>query len=143
MAGGEQWKKRAGKIGLAILETLGTGGANLLTKPGRKTLSTADPVSGTYAIAPRLAVDADGYCWRVFDPDGVGIEEEMWSMCPVNPDNEPIPQPVIYYVPMPDGAEDSNEYSPAFQAEYRRLWLAASAEIDHLKDRIAALGRER
>lgn len=40
----------------------------------------------------RVAVDADGYWWRVFD-DGT------WSMCPTNPDNTPIPEPVTYYVP--------------------------------------------
>ena len=38
-----------------------------------------------------LAVDAKGYCWRVFD-DGT------WSMCATNPDNEPVPQPVTFYV---------------------------------------------
>jgi hypothetical protein len=38
---------------------------------------------------PRLAVDAEGYVWRVYP--------EYWSMCPVNPDNEPVPEPVTYY----------------------------------------------
>lgn len=44
-----------------------------------------------------LAVDADGYCWRVFD-DGT------WSMCPVNADNSPIPTPVTFYVRRDSGA---------------------------------------
>ncbi len=39
----------------------------------------------------RLAVDAKGYVWRVF--------EDAWSMAPSNPDNSPIPEPVRYYVP--------------------------------------------
>lgn len=42
----------------------------------------------------RIAVDAMGFCWRVWD------HQEFWSMCPVNPDNSPIPQPVVYYIPV-------------------------------------------
>jgi len=42
---------------------------------------------------PRLAVDAQGYVWQVYD-------EDTWSMAPSNPDNEPIPQPVAFYVPL-------------------------------------------
>jgi YD repeat-containing protein len=40
---------------------------------------------------PRLAVDAKGYVWRVYD-DG------HWSMAPSNPDNSPVPEPITYYV---------------------------------------------
>lgn len=40
----------------------------------------------------KLAVDANGFCWRVF-ADGT------WSMARINPDNSPVPQPVTYYVP--------------------------------------------
>jgi hypothetical protein len=40
-----------------------------------------------------LAVDAEGYCWRVF-PDGT------WSMARINPDNSPIPQPVTHFEPL-------------------------------------------
>lgn len=41
---------------------------------------------------PRIAMDGDGFWWRVFD-DGT------WSMCPTNSDNSPVSQPVTYYVP--------------------------------------------
>lgn len=43
----------------------------------------------------KLAVDANGFVWRVYP--------EFWSMAPSNPDNEPIPQPVTYYVPESPG----------------------------------------
>jgi hypothetical protein len=48
---------------------------------------------------PRLAVDANGYVWRVYD--------EYWSMCPVNPDNSPIPQPVTFYDPASAASEET------------------------------------
>lgn len=38
----------------------------------------------------RLAVDANGYVWRIF-ADGT------WSMAPNNPDNEPVPEPITFY----------------------------------------------
>jgi hypothetical protein len=41
---------------------------------------------------PRLAVDAEGYVWRVY-PDGT------WSMAPVDPGNRMVPRPVTFYVP--------------------------------------------
>lgn len=44
---------------------------------------------------PMLAVDANGYVWRVYP--------EYWSMCPVNPDNEPVPEPVTFYAPIEHG----------------------------------------
>lgn len=40
----------------------------------------------------RLAVDAEGYVWRVYD-DG------MWSMARINPGNQMTPRPVTFYVP--------------------------------------------
>jgi hypothetical protein len=40
----------------------------------------------------RIAVDANGYGWRVWD------DQEHWSMVPTNPDNSPIPQPVTWFV---------------------------------------------
>lgn len=48
----------------------------------------------TPELPPRLAIDADGYVWRVYN-DG------RWSMARINPDNSPIPQPVTYYEPAP------------------------------------------
>lgn len=40
---------------------------------------------------PTVAIDANGYWWRVWG------EDPMWSMCPTNPDNSPIPEPVKFY----------------------------------------------
>lgn len=40
----------------------------------------------------RLAVDAEGYVWRVYG--------DHWSMARTNPDNSPVPQPVTYYAPV-------------------------------------------
>jgi hypothetical protein len=41
----------------------------------------------------RIAIDAQGYGWRVWDG------EDSWSMVPTNPDNSPIPEPVTWYLP--------------------------------------------
>jgi len=51
-----------------------------------------------FAIPDRVAFDAQGYGWRVFDGDD-GVTEPTWSMVPVNPDNSPIPQPCTFFVP--------------------------------------------
>lgn len=51
-----------------------------------------DAANVPLARAPLIAVDAMGYCWRVFPG-------EFWSMCPVNPDNSPIPRPLTFYMP--------------------------------------------
>lgn len=40
----------------------------------------------------RLAVDAEGYVWRVYG--------DHWSMARTNPDNSAVPQPVTYYAPV-------------------------------------------
>jgi hypothetical protein len=40
----------------------------------------------------RIAIDADGFGWRVWD------DQEHWSMVPTNPDNEPVPHPLTWYV---------------------------------------------
>lgn len=52
------------------------------------TLSTDE-----FAIPDRIAVDAKGYGWRVWNGS------DYWSMVPTNPDNSPIPQPVTWFVP--------------------------------------------
>jgi hypothetical protein len=46
-----------------------------------------------FAIPDRIAVDAKGYGWRVWDGS------DFWSMVPTNPDNSAIPQPVTWFVP--------------------------------------------
>lgn len=40
----------------------------------------------------RLAVDANGFVWRVYGTH--------WSMAPSNPDNFPVPYPVTFYEPV-------------------------------------------
>lgn len=45
----------------------------------------------------KLAVDADGYVWRIYQ----SYEEKdtyIWSVAPVNEGNEPIPEPITWYV---------------------------------------------
>lgn len=54
-----------------------------------------------YAVPDRIAVDAKGFGWRVWD------DSEIWSMVPVNPDNSPIPQPVTWFVRFPDSVLDA------------------------------------
>ena len=77
---------------------------------------------------PMLAVDAAGYCWRVF-------EDGTWSTCPTNPDNSPIPMPVTFYVPV--GAPD-----------WARLCAAAAnlgaafAEMDNARAALAPQDKE-
>jgi hypothetical protein len=47
---------------------------------------------GPNAVPDRIAIDAHGYGWRVWD------DQETWSMVPQNPDNEPIPEPLTWFV---------------------------------------------
>jgi hypothetical protein len=47
---------------------------------------------GPNAVPDRIAIDAHGYGWRVWD------DQEMWSMVPTNPDNEPVPEPLTWFV---------------------------------------------
>lgn len=46
-----------------------------------------------FALPDRIAVDAKGYGWRVWNGS------DFWSMVPTNPDNSPIPRPVTWFVP--------------------------------------------
>lgn len=57
------------------------------------------PDSDAFAIPDRIAVDAKGYGWRVWDGS------DFWSMVPTNPDNSPIPKPVTWFVPVPSKEE--------------------------------------
>jgi len=76
-----------------------------------------------------VAEDADGYWWRVFD-DGT------WSMCPTNPDNSPIPQPVTFYV-----RRDSREWTRLCAAAAQ--FGAALAEFDNARDGYARVHGRR
>jgi hypothetical protein len=62
------------------------------------TQGAADLSAWTKIPSVRIAVDAKGYVWRVYGKDA-GVLAGYWSMAPVNPDNSPVPQPVVYYVP--------------------------------------------
>lgn len=48
-----------------------------------------------FAIPDRIAIDAKGYGWRVWD------DEDYWSMVPTTTDNDPIAQPVTWFVKEP------------------------------------------
>lgn len=52
----------------------------------------ADP-SSTVSDTRSLAVDADGYVWRI-------NEDGSHSMARTNPDNSTTPLPLTYYVPV-------------------------------------------
>lgn len=52
-----------------------------------------DPTAGGYAIPDRIAIDANGYGWRVWDG------YDSWSMVPTNSNNDPVPEPVTWFVP--------------------------------------------
>jgi hypothetical protein len=58
------------------------------------------------AIPLKLAVDANGFVWRVYSGH--------WSMAPSNPDNEPepepVPEPITYYEPTIGQTTDGSEY---------------------------------
>lgn len=62
-------------------------------------------------LPERLAIDANGFGWRVY--------ADHWSMVPTNPDNSPVPQPVTYYVP-----EDAVP-----RMKRRRLWRIRLANV--------------
>ena len=48
-------------------------------------------------LPKRILVDGTGFVWRDFG-------EGYLSMCPGNPDNEPLPEPITAYVPENSGA---------------------------------------
>lgn len=63
-------------------------------------------------LPPKLAIDARGFVWRVYDTH--------WSMAPSNPDNQPIPGPMAYYVLV----SERLSYAEAYEAAYPGpLWL--------------------
>lgn len=62
---------------------------------------TEDNEDDAFVMPDRIAVDAKGYGWRVWN------DQEMWSMVPTNPDNSPIPQPVKWFVPFPESVLDA------------------------------------
>jgi hypothetical protein len=79
-----------------LLDVLSAAGSTVPTPD-----DAATEFDGSWFDSPhRVAVDAKGYVWRVY-PEGVipGAYGECWSMAPTNPDNSPVPEPVIYYVP--------------------------------------------
>lgn len=112
--------------------------------------SSSTSSAGRDTHPPKMAVDADGYCWRVYPTH--------WSMCPVNPDNEPVPDPVTFYVPEPEieslfsalasvemlneGAEDAMKRWAA-SGEHHDAHKALRIQVDNTRKVIeAALRRE-
>ena len=64
------------------------------TLPAAPTSATKEVAvaDAPFAMPDRIAIDAKGYGWRVWD------DQEFWSMVPTNPDNSPIPQPVKWFI---------------------------------------------
>lgn len=54
---------------------------------------------------PKLAVDANGFVWRVYDGG-------YWSMAPINPDNTPVPGPITFYEPVEINGYYYNDHEP-------------------------------
>jgi hypothetical protein len=74
---------------------------------------------------PRLAVDAKGYVWRVYN-DG------HWSMAPSNPDNSPVPEPITYYASIGEAIGFDEEIQASIEeakAEGRREALAPVLDL--------------
>lgn len=97
---------------------------NLVQRIGNRPVNTEEKTDDTallaFAVADQIAVDAKGYCWRTWH------DNDHWSMCPVNPDNSPIPHPVTWFIP---------------QAEVDRL-RAELALKDEVLNEIRALANE-
>lgn len=74
---------------------------------------------GPNAVPDRIAIDAHGYGWRVWD------DEDHWSMVPQNPDNSPIPQPVTWFVP---AADDRQTQIRAVAAECSVVLYSGSSD---------------
>jgi hypothetical protein len=75
-------------------------------------------------LPPKIAVDAEGFYWRDFS-DG---SPPMWSMCPTNPDNSPIAEPVTFYVP-----EASRDESRATALSWKTEATALRDEVEGLR----------
>jgi hypothetical protein len=65
----------------------------------RNPVNTPNKPNAEFALPDRIAIDAKGYGWRVWDGS------DVWSMVPINPDNSPIPQPVTWYEREPNADE--------------------------------------
>lgn len=74
---------------------------------------------GPNAVPDRIAIDAHGYGWRVWD------DKDYWSMVPTNPDNSPIPQPVTWFVP---AADDRQTQIRAVAAECSVVLYSGSSD---------------
>lgn len=91
---------------------------------------------GVFMASPdlpiRIGVDRNGYVWRDFG-------DEALSMAPSNPDNEPIPGPISWYLPPASDVQT---------AAWHRLMNAAIglgealAEFDNARDAYAESRRD-
>ena len=93
---------------------------------------------GPFAVPDRIAVDANGYGWRVWG--------DSWSMVPTNPDNSAPPQPWTWFVrdtgdPPPDeGANDEcGDGGDPGEADL----LVSRVTWDHIWDVLGTMGAER
>jgi len=60
-------------------------------------------------LPDRIGIDAHGYGWRAWD------DSDLWSMVPQNPDNEPVPEPVTWYVPEDAARAEAARYREALE----------------------------
>lgn len=74
---------------------------------------------GPNAVPDRIAIDAHGYGWRVWD------DTDMWSMVPQNPDNTPTPKPLTWFV-----KEDGGIVRDVLVALCERDGLSLDSEAD-------------
>jgi hypothetical protein len=88
-------------------------------------------------------VDGNGYVWRVYPP-GTHGDEGYFSMCPVNPDNRPVPEPITYYHPQPQHLSAAVQafldwYDGAFDAAADgRAWPDQTEAVEVLRSAVGA-----
>lgn len=68
------------------------------------TEATEDGPTQRFRVPDRIAIDALGYGWRAWDDDPLFV-----SMVPQNPDNSPIPQPLTWFVRVPEREHELTE----------------------------------
>jgi hypothetical protein len=85
------------------------------------------PAEEPFAIPDRVAFDARGFGWRVWN------DQEAWSMVPTTDDNLPIPEPITWFVPESFG---HRYWQRIAQDEAARVPLAESRTPDELVEMV-------
>ncbi|MGH7486717.1 MAG: hypothetical protein ACREMY_14120, partial [bacterium] len=85
-------------------------------------------------LPEKLAIDGRGFVWRVF--------AEHWSMAPSNPDNEPIPEPITYYLPEDRDAEERLNRLDDILGELRDVPDEAWEHVSALHDLFGSIGED-